>query len=241
MQHLRRITSPKGRSLPQYPQTHRLTQSWPPRLPYQARPSQQKSHSTGTLLLRQPRSITPHSTDIGQSRLEKSRAQSFAWLLEECSNIDLEIKTYKRTQKKTAPDELKKVYPLGKSPVVQIWVPGRDTPITIAESGAIAEYLCDHFAEHLVPAKWTAGQEGKVGGESEEWMRYRYFMHYCEGSLMSLMVSRVIVHGMLAFFGPLTRQKLNLTCSSHDKQRPDSLARQAHYPETISGDRWSLL
>jgi glutathione S-transferase len=36
------------------------------------------------------------------------------------------------------------------------------------------------------PQRYTPGSEGKVGGETEEWMRYRYFMHYVEGSLIAM-------------------------------------------------------
>jgi len=58
----------------------------------------------------------------------------------------------------------------------------------LAESAAICEYLCDHFAPHLVPTRWREGCEGKVGGETEQWLRYRFYMHYAEGSLMSLLM-----------------------------------------------------
>ncbi|KAJ7807873.1 hypothetical protein B0H14DRAFT_2871993 [Mycena olivaceomarginata] len=115
--------------------------------------------------------------------LEKSRSQRILWLLEELG-VSYEIKTYKRDPKMMrAPPELKTVHPLGKSPVITIG--GR----TIAESGLIAEYLCEHFAgpsSTLVPPKWKEGCEGQVDGETEVWMRYRYYMHYCEGSMMTL-------------------------------------------------------
>jgi glutathione S-transferase len=57
----------------------------------------------------------------------------------------------------------------------------------LAESAAICEYLCDHFAPHLIPTRYREGFEGKVGGETEQWLRYRFYMHYAEGSLMSLL------------------------------------------------------
>ena len=50
------------------------------------------------------------------------------------------------------------------------------------------EYLCDHFAQHLVPKRYREGNEGQVGGESESWIRYRFYMHYAEGSLMTLLI-----------------------------------------------------
>lgn len=74
---------------------------------------------------------------------------------------------------------MKEVHPLGKSPIVTIQAPGAAKPLVLAESGAIMEYLCDHFGNArptLVPQRYTTGSEGQVGGETEEWMRYRYFM-----------------------------------------------------------------
>ncbi|KAF7362347.1 Glutathione S-transferase [Mycena venus] len=114
--------------------------------------------------------------------LERSRAQRILWLLEEV-NVPYEIKTYKRDPKtEFAAPELQAVHPLGKAPVVTIG------DIALAESALIVEYLSEHFGPSLIPTKWVAGNEGKAGGETEEYMRYRYFMHYCEGSLMSLIV-----------------------------------------------------
>jgi glutathione S-transferase len=71
---------------------------------------------------------------------------------------------------------------------VTIAAPSLPEPIVLAESAAICEYLCDHFAPHLVPTRWREGCEGKVGGETEQWLRYRFYMHYAEGSLMSLLM-----------------------------------------------------
>jgi glutathione S-transferase len=114
--------------------------------------------------------------------LEKSRAQRILWLLEEI-NVPYEIKTYKRHPKtQFAPPELKAVHPLGKSPAVTI------NDLAIAESALVVEYLSEHFGPWLIPTKWNAGCEGNAGGETEEYMRYRYFMHYCEGSLLPLLV-----------------------------------------------------
>ncbi|TVY44885.1 Glutathione S-transferase [Lachnellula subtilissima] len=115
-------------------------------------------------------------------RLESSRAQRLLVLLEEL-NLKYEVKTYKRNKDGLAPESLKNIHPLGKSPAVEIELPGQ-TPFALAESGAIFEYLCKHFGEHLIPA---GGADGEKGIESEEFMRNQYFMHYAEGSLMSLL------------------------------------------------------
>lgn len=69
----------------------------------------------------------------------------------------------------------------------------------LAESAAISEYLCEHFGgEKLVPQRYAEGKEGQIGGETEEWMRYRYFMHYTEGSLMTLLVIQLIMDRMFS-------------------------------------------
>ncbi|KAI6809949.1 hypothetical protein KC327_g6251 [Hortaea werneckii] len=120
--------------------------------------------------------------------LEKSRSQRILWLLQECKGLDWEVKTYKRQPNMLAPPALKEVHPLGKSPVITVEAPALSKPMVVAESAAICEYLCDHFAPHLVPKRYKEGQEGQVGGETEEWLRYRFYMHYAEGSLMTLLL-----------------------------------------------------
>ncbi|KAJ7188845.1 hypothetical protein C8R46DRAFT_1171711 [Mycena filopes] len=128
--------------------------------------------------------------------LEKSRAQRILWLLEHL-HLHYQLKTYKRDPATgAAPPALKEIHPLGKSPVITIR--GR----TLAESALIVEYLSEHFdkleeeeereGRGLIPRKWVPGQEGTVGGETAGYMRYRYFMHYCEGSLMPLALLAVL-------------------------------------------------
>ena len=108
------------------------------------------------------------------------------WLLEEC-RIPYDIKTYKRLNHK-APPEMKKVHPLGKSPMLTIEEPSTGKLFAMAESGAIFEYLVDYYGPHLAPKRFQNGKEGDICGETESWLRYRYYMHYTEGSLMSLLM-----------------------------------------------------
>jgi glutathione S-transferase len=115
--------------------------------------------------------------------LERSRSHRILWLLEEL-NVDYDLKTYKRLPTMLAPDELKEVHPLGKSPVIGVQGPGQSKPRVIAESALIVEYISDHFGENLIPKRWPEGKEKQLGEETEAWLRYRYFMHYAEGSLM---------------------------------------------------------
>ena len=67
----------------------------------------------------------------------------------------------------------------------------------LAESGLIVEYLIDHFAPRLVPKRYVEGKEGQLGGETESWLRYKYYMHYAEGSIMPLLVTTVLVNSKL--------------------------------------------
>jgi glutathione S-transferase len=108
--------------------------------------------------------------------LENSRSQRVLWLLEELG-LAYEIKRYKRNPKTLlAPPELQKVHPLGKSPVIS------EGGITVAESGAIIEYLLDtHGAGRLRPAPGTPEQR-----------RCTYYLHFAEGSLMPPMLVGLI-------------------------------------------------
>jgi glutathione S-transferase len=124
------------------------------------------------------------------------------WLMEEL-NLSYDIKTYKRGPNGIAPPELKQVHPLGKSPIVSIQPPDA-SPVVLVESAVIIEYFLDHFCgpnTHLIPQRYQTGREGKLGGETDAWMRYRYYMHYAEGSLMSPIQMQLIMNGIcLSFF-----------------------------------------
>jgi glutathione S-transferase len=93
------------------------------------------------------------------------------------------------------------VHALGKSPVLSVTAPGASEAVVIAESANIIEYVLDHWGKEssILPKRYREGQEGKVGGETEEWLRYRYFMHYAEGSLMTLMLLSVVTKSKFRF------------------------------------------
>lgn len=139
--------------------------------------------------------------------MEQSRSQRVLWLLE-ALNVQYDLKIFHRNPRtRLAPPELKEIHPLGKSPVISVLpanAGSEDKPTVIAESANITEYLLEHFggeASGLLPKRWKEGKEGQVGGETEEWLRYRYFMHYAEGSLMTLIMVVVVNAGMhLDFF-----------------------------------------
>ncbi|MGJ8668895.1 MAG: glutathione S-transferase [Oceanococcus sp.] len=108
--------------------------------------------------------------------LEQSRSHRFLWLMEELG-VKYDIKHYQRdVNTRLAPPELKAIHPLGKSPVIT------DGDLVIAESGAIIEYLIERYGKgHMMPKPGT-----------DEHLRYRYWLHYGEGTLMPLMVMSLI-------------------------------------------------
>ena len=108
--------------------------------------------------------------------LNNSRSQRVLWLLEELG-VPCEIRKYERDAKTLlAPPELQKVHPLGKSPVIT------DGDVTVAESGAIIEYLVERYGNgRLAPAIGTL-----------ERLRWRYWMHFAEGSLMPPLLLKLI-------------------------------------------------
>lgn len=109
--------------------------------------------------------------------LEKSRSHRVLWLLEILA-LDYEIVTYARdNDTQLAPKALKEIHPLGKSPVVT------DGDITIAESGAIVDYLLMRYGQ---------GQTEPSSDNSAAWVNERYWRHYAEGSLMPLLVMRLV-------------------------------------------------
>ncbi|KAK7439410.1 hypothetical protein VKT23_017631 [Stygiomarasmius scandens] len=107
--------------------------------------------------------------------LNNSRSQRILWLLEELG-IPYEIKKYERLPSQLAPPELSKVHPLGKSPIIT------DGDVTVAESGAIIEYLIQKYANgKLAPPDTEVGKVNEL-----------YFLHYSEGSVMPLLVNKLI-------------------------------------------------
>lgn len=108
--------------------------------------------------------------------LNNSRSQRVLWLLEELG-LAYEVKRYERDRKTMlAPPELRAVHPLGKSPVIT------DGDLTVAESGAIVEYLIERYGNgRLQPTPGTPA-----------YLRYRYWLHYAEGSAMSPLLLKLV-------------------------------------------------
>ena len=131
------------------------------------------------------------------NRLDRSRSHRILWLLEEL-NVPYQLKLWKRGSDFFADPKLKEVHPLGKSPVIEVQSPGSEKPIVIAESAAIVEYIVDYYGQSMVPKRYKDGQENQIGGETEEWLRYRQLMHYAEGSLMTLMMQALVITRMIS-------------------------------------------
>ncbi|MBV8495548.1 MAG: glutathione S-transferase [Gammaproteobacteria bacterium] len=112
--------------------------------------------------------------------LNNSRSQRVLWLLEELGCAYELVKYQRDPQTLLAPPELRRVHPLGKSPVIT------DGAHTLAESGAIIEYLLDAYGNgRLRP---TAGSEARL--------RYTYWLHYAEGSAMPPLLLKLVFQRM---------------------------------------------
>jgi glutathione S-transferase len=125
--------------------------------------------------------------------LENSRSQRVLWLLEEL-NLPYEVRRYERDRKTMlAPPELRRVHPLGKSPLIEH--EGR----TIAETGAIVDYLVELGGGRLGPP-----------ANRDDTLRYRHFLHYAEGSLMPPLLVMLVLRrlGLLGRPARPTIQKM---------------------------------
>ena len=133
--------------------------------------------------------------------LELSRSQRILWLLEELE-LPYKIVVYKRDKKtRLAPAELKAIHPLGKSPVIT------DGKITVAESGAILEYVAEKYGVDL---NGELADIEPVRGTTEH-RQCRFWMHYAEGSLMNWLVMKLVfmtipTQPMPFFVKPIARQ-----------------------------------
>jgi glutathione S-transferase len=164
--------------------------------------------------------------------LNNSRSQRVLWLLEELGVL-YEIKPYQRDRKTMlAPPELRAVHPLGKSPVIS------DGALTLAESGAILEYLADRYG---------AGRLAPPPGSPER-LRYTYWMHFAEGSampplLMKLVFDRIKSAPMPFFVKPIARkiadQALNSFVVPNLERNLDFIEGELKKSEWFAGPQFS--
>ncbi len=180
--------------------------------------------------------------------LENSRSQRVLWLLEELA-LPYQVVQYQRDAgTMLAPTTLRNIHQLGKSPVLEdddvpdeAATDGADS-LVIAESAAIIEYLVERYDhEHrLGPAPAPAF--------SPERMRYRYWMHYAEGSampplLLGLVFSRLKQAPMPFFAKPIARgiadKALSGFVGPQIKLHMDYLEAQLDRHPWFAGDRFT--
>src|SRR5215471_15307983 len=162
--------------------------------------------------------------------LNNSRSQRVLWLLEELG-VAYEIVRYQREADMRAPKELRAIHPLGKSPVIT------DNANTIAESGAILEYLVETYgAGRLIPPAKTS-----------ERLRYTYWLHYAEGSAMPPLLMKLLFTLMPrrapALLRPLVRkvcnQALTTLVNPQLKQHMDYWESELAKSEWFAGNEFS--
>jgi glutathione S-transferase len=167
--------------------------------------------------------------------LNNSRSQRVLWLLEELG-VPYEIKKYQRNPKTMlAPPELLQVHPLGKSPVIS------DDGTTVAESGAIIEYLLSRFSPG------TQGRLAPAAGTPEA-LRFTYWLHFAEGSampplLLKLIFDRIPRSPMPFFVKPIAKgisaKVLSLMVEPNLKRQLDFMEAELGRSEWFAGSEFS--
>lgn len=155
--------------------------------------------------------------------LNNSRSQRVLWLLEELG-VAYEMVRYQREPDMRAPKELRAIHPLGKSPVIT------DNGNTIAESGAILEYLVDTYGDgRLIPPAKTA-----------ERLRYVYWLHYAEGSAMPPLLMKLLFTLMPRRAPALLRPLVRKVCSQALTTliNPQLKQHMAYWEDELSKSEW---
>lgn len=114
--------------------------------------------------------------------LGRSQSERIVWLCEELG-LDYSLKVYNRSPI-LAPPEFKKLHPSEGAPIIT------DGDVTLAESGAIMEYIL---------VKYGKGRLA-VGPEERNYADYLYWLHFANGTLQCS-VSRVMYLGMAGVAG----------------------------------------
>ncbi|MDR7141853.1 glutathione S-transferase [Rhizobium sp. BE258] len=132
--------------------------------------------------------------------LNNSRSQRILWMLEELG-FEYEIRFYKRSADMSAPADLRRIHPLGKSPIVE----DQDElgkRIVLVEAGAICEYLVDRAGGRMGPSN------------PAERLPYRQFLHYAEGSVMPVLFA-ALVASKVPLLGRLAARKVRKMIDVH--------------------------
>lgn len=160
--------------------------------------------------------------------LKKSRAYRISWLLE-LLEVDYQLEVIERDPHTfLAPDRLRAIHPLGKSPLIT------DNGLTLGESGAIVEYLLQRYDRK---------QQFKPAVDSPNYPDYLYWLHYAEGSLMPLLVmslvfQRVDQRNVPFFIKPIVRKITNGVRASF--LTPQLNLHLTQIEQHLSGKNWFL-
>lgn len=103
--------------------------------------------------------------------LSTSRSERIVWLAEELG-LEYRLEVFEREANGAAPPGMKALHVLGKAPLMQ------DGDLVLAESGAIVDYL----------VRRHGGGRLSVAPDVPQFAQYLYWLHFAEGSLMSLML-----------------------------------------------------
>ena len=108
--------------------------------------------------------------------LSTSRSERIVWLMEELG-LDYKLEDFARESNGAAPEAMRNIHPLGKAPII------RDGDLVLAESGAIVDYIVHrHGADRLA-----------VAPSAPTYARYLYWLHFAEGSLMTLLLIALVL------------------------------------------------
>lgn len=160
--------------------------------------------------------------------LKQSRAYRIAWLLE-LLELDYLLEIIERDKQTfLAPSSLKHIHPLGKSPLLQ------DGAFTLAESGAIVEYLL---------TRHNPNQRFKPATENADYPNYLYWLHYAEGSIMPLLVmslvfKRIEQRKVPFFVKPIVQKIVNSVRSGY--LTPQIKLHCDHIEQQLSRNTWFL-
>src|SRR5262249_7000222 len=119
---------------------------------------------------------TGEASMITVCHLSTSRSERVVWLLEELG-LPYELEWYQREGTGAAPAVMREIHPIGKAPII------RDGELVLAESGAIVEYIVQRYGKGRL----------SVPPESHAYPQYLYWLHFAEGSLMTLMLIALVL------------------------------------------------
>ena len=108
--------------------------------------------------------------------LTSSRSERIVWLMEELG-LDYQLEAFPREQSGAAPEAMKGLHPLGRAPII------RDGDTVLAESAAIVDYIVQRYG----------GGRLVVAADAAAYPRYVYWLHFAEGSLMSLLLIALVL------------------------------------------------